>query len=598
MAIHNIQEEMAKLFEDEIKALAKAQLARQGIEVLIFTEDLVMDYMKWAESIALAGKATSGDDPFSSAKGGKGARTKSQLGSKTAAKDRFFSSLKANIKVEGATGAYVVDTADGIKIFNVVTDKAGGVPFTLGGKEVMPSTSYFQAGRGGTSPIRRAVTRAKRAAMHVLVPSHTVEEGTYLISQMHGHHGGIRGDANKSTRLQTAEYLGGKYGGEVGQNIKELYDGNITGEGMADSYLQGFEQGAPDIEGAFPTTGGMLEGMKKMNEKYGGDDESIHNLMTGSDEITQDMLARVVYTDLRRFFIVKMGWDQDPFQQLTGNDSKPTIEVYNQIFVTFARGGGQAGQDFTEAMKAYDAGQNNSLTNTLNRVLQNIEIDIVKRVVHYYGQANVDKLLHLRGSPSVVEHTIQGTTKNLVQALFNHKSTPDMRFKVNKALLAQQVQKLSGKKVKPKKTGNVGKAKTKRSRKQKLPAAAAAVAVKDSQRKRGIDKLNVKAGSNIQLRNLLNQIVPTQVARNMTAPRLRYRTGRLANSVRVSEITTGPRGGNMQIVTDYATDPYGVYAPGGKRYTPQRDPERLIKKSVRQVAQAMLGTRFGIRVNR
>ena len=54
----------------------------------------------------------------------------------------------------------------------------------------------------------------------------------------------------------------------------------------------------------------------------------------------------------------------------------------------------------------------------------------------------------------------------------------------------------------------------------------------------------------------------------------------------------------MQIVTDYATDPYGVYAPGGKRYTPQRDPERLIKKSVRQVAQAMLGTRFGIRVNR
>ena len=96
----------------------------------------------------------------------------------------------------------------------------------------------------------------------------------------------------------------------------------------------------------------------------------------------------------------------------------------------------------------------------------------------------------------------------------------------------------------------------------------------------------------------MNQIVPTQVARNMTAPRLRYRTGRLANSVRVSEITTGPRGGNMQIVTDYATDPYGVYAPGGKRYTPQRDPERLIKKSVRQVAQAMLGTRFGIRVNR
>ena len=84
----------------------------------------------------------------------------------------------------------------------------------------------------------------------------------------------------------------------------------------------------------------------------------------------------------------------------------------------------------------------------------------------------------------------------------------------------------------------------------------------------------------------------------MRAPRLRYRTGRLANSVRVSQITTGPRGGNVQIETDYATDPYAVYAPGGKRYTQQRDPERLIKKSVREVAQAMIGPRFGVRVNR
>ena len=54
----------------------------------------------------------------------------------------------------------------------------------------------------------------------------------------------------------------------------------------------------------------------------------------------------------------------------------------------------------------------------------------------------------------------------------------------------------------------------------------------------------------------------------------------------------------MQIETDYATDPYAVYAPGGKRYTQQRDPERLIKKSVREVAQAMIGPRFGVRVNR
>ena len=52
------------------------------------------------------------------------------------------------------------------------------------------------------------------------------------------------------------------------------------------------------------------------------------------------------------------------------------------------------------------------------------------------------------------------------------------------------------------------------------------------------------------------------------------------------------------IETSYATDPYGTYAPGGKKYTTQRDPERLIKRSVREAAQALIGPRFGVQVDR
>ena len=37
----------------------------------------------------------------------------------------------------------------------------------------------------------------------------------------------------------------------------------------------------------------------------------------------------------------------------------------------------------------------------------------------------------------------------------------------------------------------------------------------------------------------------------MTSPALRYRTGRFANSVRVDNVTQGPRGGNTMIETTY-----------------------------------------------
>ena len=95
---------------------------------------------------------------------------------------------------------------------------------------------------------------------------------------------------------------------------------------------------------------------------------------------------------------------------------------------------------------------------------------------------------------------------------------------------------------------------------------------------------------------ILNQQLPSVVAKNMGDPALNYRTGRFANSVRVDNITQGPRGGNTMIETSYRNDPYETFAPGGKKYTQQRDPERLIKMSVRQIATGIIGPRFGIEV--
>ena len=115
--------------------------------------------------------------------------------------------------------------------------------------------------------------------------------------------------------------------------------------------------------------------------------------------------------------------------------------------------------------------------------------------------------------------------------------------------------------------------------------------------KRKTSHVEAAAGRNpMALKALLNEVLPAQVAMNMKSPALRFRTGRFANSVRVDNVLQGPRGGNTMIETSYRNDPYETFARGGKMHTPQRDPERLIRKSVRQVATGMLGGRFGVRV--
>jgi hypothetical protein len=181
--------------------------------------------------------------------------------------------------------------------------------------------------------------------------------------------------------------------------------------------------------------------------------------------------------------------------------------------------------------------------------------------------------------------------KQIIDNLFPHKTKPDMRLKINKKLAKQ------------------GKAQNKTETFVKslaLQKASSKVKKREKARSKrpptGRNKGNVaQAASNnnpMALKTLLNEMLGEAVAKNMTSPALRYRTGKLANSVRIDNITQGPRGGNTMIETSYATDPYGTYAPGGKKYTTQRDPERLIKRSVREVAQALVGPRFGIQVDR
>ena len=200
----------------------------------------------------------------------------------------------------------------------------------------------------------------------------------------------------------------------------------------------------------------------------------------------------------------------------------------------------------------------------------------------------------MQGSSSFVQKVDKVTPHMIIQNMFTHKSSPDMRLKVNKKLVIDAKSELG-------KETNVARnqkpSKTKKQGKKRLSKAR--VMASGLPRGKATSKVQATVGQNpMALRNLINAQLGQAVAKNMTAPALRFRTGRLANSVRVDNITQGPRGGNTMIETSYATDPYGTFAPGGKKYTFQRNPERLIKKSVREVATGLLGLKFGVQVSR
>ena len=259
---------------------------------------------------------------------------------------------------------------------------------------------------------------------------------------------------------------------------------------------------------------------------------------------------------------------------------------------------------------------------TLNEINRDIEIELeysdaahnkqmegrdasgIKRYVANYEKKllqkrNLDMLARrfsvsaadMQGSKSVAEKTIAITPHLIIKNMFPHKSKPDMRLKVNRNLVQKALQEL--KREKNKKKQNVTKTK-RRGTKKLANAAVVGTAIKKGRTQSKVDQ---KAGSNpMALKNLLNEMLPQAVAKNMVAPALQYRTGRFANSVRVEGVTQGPRGGSTMIEASYRNDPYETFAPGGQKYTQQRDPERLIKRSIREIATSMVGARFGITI--
>jgi hypothetical protein len=97
--------------------------------------------------------------------------------------------------------------------------------------------------------------------------------------------------------------------------------------------------------------------------------------------------------------------------------------------------------------------------------------------------------------------------------------------------------------------------------------------------------------SSIRLMGLLNRDLPRVVAKNMGSPALNYRTGRFASSVRVTDVVKTPKG-FPSIGYTYDKDRYQTFEPGFEQGSVERDPRKLIDKSMREIAAQYAVGRF------
>lgn len=183
------------------------------------------------------------------------------------------------------------------------------------------------------------------------------------------------------------------------------------------------------------------------------------------------------------------------------------------------------------------------------------------------------ELVNQSGSKSIKDNIETTIINNLVgkKKKKGTKVTRKLDSKIDK----------SKKKAKTNKT-NVGKARTKTAK-----ATAAGFAAQKGTRKKTKD-------SSVTLRQLmgiLNQRLPGTVAKNMGSPALNYRTGRFASSVFVTDVTRTPQG-FVSVGYNYMKSPYQTFEPGFAQGSPQRDPRKLIDKSIREIAIQLIESRL------
>lgn len=101
----------------------------------------------------------------------------------------------------------------------------------------------------------------------------------------------------------------------------------------------------------------------------------------------------------------------------------------------------------------------------------------------------------------------------------------------------------------------------------------------------------------VNVTSMINSLLQGYLADNMKQPALVYRTGRLASSVRVTQMNL-TREGQVTAFYEYMKRPYQTFERGFKQGNKYRDPRRLIDKSIREIAELYIHKKFELKTRR
>ena len=201
--------------------------------------------------------------------------------------------------------------------------------------------------------------------------------------------------------------------------------------------------------------------------------------------------------------------------------------------------------------------------------LNNLWPEIEKAVRAYIVKQNIEEM---PGSLSIKDNAVEITTYMVMKELSKSKNA-----------------KVVGTLIKPKGRKAKSVDKEKKQKNKKLTGS--------TKKGRALPNRRVKKGaaSNpLHLIGLINKELPQTVLKNMGAPGLVNRTGTFARSAEITDIVQTPQG-FPSIGYTYDRKPYGVFEDGAGAApwaNGQRDPRKIIDRSIREIAAQFAIGRF------
>ena len=218
-----------------------------------------------------------------------------------------------------------------------------------------------------------------------------------------------------------------------------------------------------------------------------------------------------------------------------------------------------------------------------------IHIKLEARSKNKAGAQKFDYTNLRKGLESAVVSYIENP-KNNVAGLAGSKSIEENAVDAAAKTVVDQLTKPANVKVVSKGYNYKGRKKSKTSVSKNNGAISHKVstkkASKPSRKTTGTAPMNIS-----MLMGMLNQRLPDAVAANMNSPRLNYQTGRFAESVKVTDIIRTPQG-YPSIGYTYQKNPYQTFEPGFAQGSVDRDPRKLIDRSIRDIAVEFAIGRF------